>query len=284
MATTDWASLLSGGGLIATALGTYDLSGGAVEDIKAMGALSDDITKLGETAAAEAEFQPFTVTTAGGGTIDVKGDGGIDYSQALGAEEQAIRSGMLTNAQTLAGQTPLTAQDLYSQIQAIRDPVAERQRQQMEARLAAQGRLGTRTSMFGGTPEALAMEKALAEQQSSDIFQATQLAPQLEQARLGNIQGMLSTAYTPEMRYQEALTPAIQTSNISQSGRLGSSEALYKSGIAGLETEAAAIQGAATLESARVRALADALGMAFGAGMGEDGSYEVPGWLKELLG
>ena len=36
-------------------------------------------------------------------------------------------------------------------------PEEERQRLEMEQRMAAQGRLGVRTAQFGGTPEQLAL-------------------------------------------------------------------------------------------------------------------------------
>jgi len=206
------------------------------------------------------------VTTAGGGTVDVKKGGGIDYSQALGTEEDAIRSGMLGQAQTAAqGFTPTSAADLYAKIQEMRNPEVARQRQALESRLAAQGRLGTQTSMFGGTPEALAMEKAIQEQQSADILSALTQAPQLDAANLANISGMLGVAYTPEQRAQEALTPAAQFANIAMSGGLGAAESLYKSGIAGLEAGAQGTLAASTLEGQRVRALADALSGFFGA-------------------
>jgi hypothetical protein len=49
----------------------------------------------------------------------------------------------------------------------------------LEERLANQGRLGVRTAMFGGTPEQLALEKAIAEQQAGLGVSA------MEQARAG---------------------------------------------------------------------------------------------------
>jgi hypothetical protein len=63
----------------------------------------------------------------------------------------------------------------------------------------------------------------------------------------------------------QALQAATNLANVAQSARLGESESIYRGGIAGLEAQAAADAAVAGLESARVRALADALGSFFGA-------------------
>jgi hypothetical protein len=277
------ADLVSGAGLIGTALGVYDLSEGAVSDVKRMGTeLGARAPQIGAQAASAAEFTPFTVTT-GTGTTAVTPEGG--YTQTLTPTGQQIQEGMFNQALGAIPQTQVTPEALYSQLQEMRAPTTDRQRLALENRLAAQGRLGTSSMMYGGsTPEQLALEQSLREQESKDMLTALTQAGALTGQNIQNVAGMLGVGYTPETQALATLTPAAQLANIAQSGRLGESEAIYKGGIAGLETEAAGITGAATLESARVRALADALGMAFGAGMGEDGSYEVPGWLEELLG
>ena len=281
----DIAGLLGGAAELGAATLPYTMTEGIVDKLEQMGqTLKSEAGTLGESAASEARFTPFTVTTAGGGTVNVGDGGGIDYSQALGTEEADIRSGMLGQAQTAAGAyTPTSAADLYAKIQEMRNPEITRQRQALESRLAAQGRLGTQTSMFGGTPEALAMEKAIQEQQSEDILSALTQAPQLDAANLANITGMLGVAYSPEQRAQEALTPAAQFANIAMSGGLGAAESLYKSGIAGLEAGAAGTTAAATLEGQRARALADALGGFFAAdaASGQQSAYDQ---LLEALG
>jgi hypothetical protein len=78
----------------------------------------------------------------------------------------------------LGGATP-TAQSVYEQIRAMQSPEEERQRQALENRLAAQGRLGVSTAAYGGTPEQLAFEKAQAEARNQASLQALQTADQL---------------------------------------------------------------------------------------------------------
>ena len=78
----------------------------------------------------------------------------------------------------LGGATP-TAQSVYDQIRATQSPEEERQRLALENRLAAQGRLGVQTDMYGGTPEQFAMDKAQAEARNSASLQAMSMADQL---------------------------------------------------------------------------------------------------------
>jgi len=91
----------------------------------------------------------------GGSMFDYLGD------PAAREDEQTALMNMLANG-NVAGREA----DIMSRLQASVAPEQERARLQLEQRLANQGRLGVQTSMFGGTPEALALEKAIAEQQA----------------------------------------------------------------------------------------------------------------------
>jgi hypothetical protein len=96
----------------------------------------------------------------------------------------------------LAGQaaqdvlTPTAAReaDVFERIRATQRPEEERQRLQLEERLAQQGRLGVRTAMFGGTPEQLAMSKAQEEAQDRASLAAMQQAQAERQQALGTAQ------------------------------------------------------------------------------------------------
>lgn len=308
----DWTGLLTGGAQLGAAYLPYEAGQGIVDYLRgqdpaaALAGVQTDVT-------GALEFTPYSVSTGfGAGQIGPQGQ----YATTLSPEAAAIQRSLLGQAQTSAGalggaptgygqlestalqqaqsllgtQTP-TAQSLFEQIQSIQAPEQERQRLALENRLAAQGRLGTQTSMFGGTPEALALEQAIQQQQAASAFQAQQLAPQLAQqqlaqatglfglgaqagltpaqqqaAQLANIQASLGAAYAPQSQELAALQQAANLANIAQSARLGQAESLYRGGIAGLEAQAAADTSVAALEAARVRALADALGSFFGAG------------------
>jgi len=89
----------------------------------------------------------------------------------------------------LGGSTTGMADQLFQQQQAMRSPVQQRQQLELENRLRAQGRLGTSTAAYGGTPEQLAMAKAVQEQQAADAFnsmtQAEQMAASQQARALG---------------------------------------------------------------------------------------------------
>ena len=78
-------------------------------------------------------------------------------------------------------------QAVYDRIRATQLGEEERQRLALEERLFAQGRGGVQTSMFGGTPEQLALAKAQESAQNQAALMAMQQAQaeQAQQAALG---------------------------------------------------------------------------------------------------
>ena len=89
-------------------------------------------------------------------------------------EEQTNIIGMLTQDPT---QRAGREADIFQRLEAVQAPERERARLQLEERLLGQGRSGVRTSMFGGTPEELALNKAIEEQRAASAVSA------MEQAR-----------------------------------------------------------------------------------------------------
>lgn len=100
-------------------------------------------------------------------------------------------------------------QAIFNRMQAAMSPAQERERLALEQRLAAQGRLGVTTNMFGGTPEGLALAKAQEEARNQAMLGAMEFAgaEQARQAQLGA--GMLSAAYTPQQQLLAAIAPGI---------------------------------------------------------------------------
>lgn len=100
-------------------------------------------------------------------------------------------------------------QAVFDRMQAAMSPAQERERLALEQRLAAQGRLGVTTNMFGGTPEGLALAKAQEEARNQAMLSAMEFAgaEQARQAQLGA--GMLSAAYTPQQQLLAAIAPGI---------------------------------------------------------------------------
>jgi len=100
-------------------------------------------------------------------------------------------------------------QAVFDRMQAAMSPAQERERLALEQRLAAQGRLGVATNMFGGTPDALALAKAQEEARTQAMLGAMEFAG-AEQARQADIGiGMLGAAYTPQRELLAAIAPGI---------------------------------------------------------------------------
>lgn len=282
----DWSQLgglFSGAGQLAAAYLPYKESGEQLDWLKSQGPLLQQAaTEIGSEAAGRAAFQPFTVTTGTGATTSVGADGG--YTMALTPEQKQLQDSLFAQAQGAVGTATPTAQELYAQMAQMRSPEEERRRLDLENRLRAQGRLGTTTAMFGGTPDALALEKAIQEQQAADVLTSLTTAPTLAAQNIQNIQGLLGAAYTPETQALAAMQPAVNLANIAQSGRLGEAESIYKGGIAGLEAGTAAATGAGALESGRVNALAQALSGLFAGGYNVETGERMPSEVERLIG
>ena len=278
----ELAGLLGGAGAAASAILPYTMSQEAIDQLKAIGSeMGARGPELGALASEATEFEPFTVTT-GAGTTEVGPTGG--YTQTLAETPQAIQEGLLSGALAAIPGAQVTPEQLYAQIQEARQPGIERQRLALEQRQFAQGRGGVQTAAYGGTPEQLALEQSLREQESRDMLTALTQAGALTGQNIQNIQGMLTGGYTPQTQALATLSPAANLAQIAQSGRLGESEALYKGGIAGLETEAAGLTGAANLEAARTKALGDTLAQFFGVQMAQGQTQSPYERLLDLLG
>ena len=223
--------------------------------------------------ARRSEFKPFTVTTPTGSRATL-GAGGMDtmlspteqllQSRLLGFGSEAFnflndpvaRAGLQEETIGMLTQDPMQRaareQDIFGRMQATLAPEQERARLGLEERLAGQGRLGVRTAMFGGTPEQLALEKAIAEQQAglgvSAMEQArAEQALQSQQtlAGLGETRGRLGllgelglssipAAYAGQNQLLANLQPELEAQRIGtalQSAGVGLGAQLAESGL-----------------------------------------------------
>lgn len=117
--------------------------------------------------------------TAGLGQVGT-GLGDINALRSQYAQAAQQASGML------GGSTQNMANQLFQTQQAMVTPEQQRQQLALEDRLRAQGRLGVTTAQYGGTPEQLAMAKAVQEQLAGSAYGAMTNAEQMaasQQAR-----------------------------------------------------------------------------------------------------
>jgi hypothetical protein len=211
--------------------------------------------------------------TTGAGATGISTDpttGLPSLSLNLSPEMSALQQSLFGQAQSLAGTAGPTAEQLFQQLQGIRSPETERARLGLENRLAAQGRLGTQTAAFGGTPEALALEKAIQEQQSQDLFGTQTLAQELEKGRLANITGLLGGAFAPEEQLLGGLATLAPLTQAGTDVAKSRAQLLRDLGITEVEAVSGLLGNLSTLEGDRLKALSQALSGMFASG--EDGT------------
>lgn len=197
---------------------------------------------LAERLSGMMEFQPYTVTSATGGQFGMRQDpvtGQMVYELQTSPEEQALQQQQLERAGMFFGQAAMPTaqreQEVYQRMRAAMTPEEERQRLALEQRLAAQGRLGTRTSMFGGTPEQLALAQAQEEAKNQAILSAMQFAGQEQQrqAQLGS--GMLAAGYIPQAQLLSAVQPGMTTAEQARQARAQQAGTFGETYVTGLE-------------------------------------------------
>jgi len=153
--------------------------------------------------------------------------------------EQAISTGAFTDAQTLLGNVvqdrSAREQEIFDRIRATQEAEEERNRLALEERLFNQGRLGVRTSMFGGTSEQLALAQAQEEARNRASLAAIQQAQteQAQDARLGT--QLLGAAYLPEAQLQNTFRNALTAAEINRQANQFGTGLFAESSIAGLD-------------------------------------------------
>ena len=236
---------------------------------------------------------------AGGGAFTGAGPMiGPNIQTVLSPEQQAISSGAFTDAQTLLGNVvqdrSAREQEIFDRIRATQEAEEERNRLALEERLFNQGRLGVRTSMFGGTSEQLALAKAQEEARNRASLAAIQQAQaeQAQDARLGT--QLLGAAFLPEAQAQNAFRNALTAAEINRRANQFGTGLFAESSIAGLDAllgsgigqaELMGRIGTSLLSGAMGGAgsgqggIGDAIGKAF-----EEYGPEIGGAIADLLG
>ena len=197
---------------------------------------------LAQELSGMLEFQPYTVTSATGGQFGMTQDpttGQMTYQLETSPEEQELQRQQMERAgmffQQAAMPTADREQQVYERMRAAMTPEEERQRLALEQRLAAQGRLGTRTSMFGGTPEQLALAQAQEEAKNQAILNAMQFAGQEQQrqAQLGS--GMLAAGYVPQAQLLSAVQPGMTAAERARQAQAQQAQTYGQTYASGLE-------------------------------------------------
>lgn len=244
----------------------------------------------------DTQFKPFTLTS-GIGQAATTAEGGLGFT--LSPEQQALQQqltglgssslGFLGDAAAReAEQTSIINMltggggagreaDVMARLQASVAPEQERQRMALEERLLSQGRLGVTTNQYGGTPEALALEKAIAEQQAGFGVSAIQQAQAEQAQRSGQVlQGLgetrqrlgmlgdvglsaLQQSYAPTTTLAELMKPTLGAADISAAGQRQGAQLGASMLQAGMGAQTSAQAQANQLEQIRTQALTNIL-------------------------
>ena len=238
------AAGLGAAGLALASKGYSDLGDIGQDALEYLATGRDGEPSLADRLSGMLEFQPYTVTTATGGQFGMTQDpatGQMTYNIQMSPEEQAFQQQLFQNASNLFGDAAMSPeereQQVFDRMMTAMSPQQERERLALENRLAAQGRLGVRTDMFGGTPEGLALAKAQEEARNAAILNAMNFAGQerMQTAQLG--QGMLASSYLPQAQLLNALQPGMTAAEqrrqaiAQQAGTYGQT---YAAGLQGL--------------------------------------------------
>ena len=212
---------------------------------------------LAERLQGMLEFQPYSITTATGSQFGMAQDpvtGEMTYQMGLSPREQQLQQTLADQAGMFFGlagaPTADREQQVYERMMAATASERERQRLALEERLANQGRLGVRTSMFGGTPEQLAMAKAEEEARNMAILNAMQFAGQEQQrqAQLGS--GMLASSYMPQAQLLQGLAPGMSASEARRQALSEQAKTYGQTYATGLEALLQSALGQSTLAGA----------------------------------
>jgi len=156
--------------------------------------------------------------------------------------------------------------------------------------------------MFGGTPEQLALEKALAEQQAGlgvraieqarqeQALQSSQTLAGLQEtrARLGLLGDVglsaLQQSYMPQQQLLNTLSPAINLSNIATTGQARGAQFGTSLLQSGLSAQQGAERTAANLEQQRIQGITNLLAGQIGAQGQVTQTGLLQGILQNILG
>lgn len=258
----NWLNLLQGGanlGLVEKGIG----------DVRASGAnVQSNLSNLTNQLRSDLTFKPYTVTSATGGFSAGPEGATSTLSPELQQYMQRLQegAGMFYN-RTLAD-TGTRAADITAQMEAALAPQRERDRLALEQRLLGQGRLGVSTAAYGGTPEQLALAKAVEEQRAANAVNARGQAmnEQLQNYNIG--QGMFGLSFMPQQQNLAAAAAGVPFAELLNRANQQRAVTTGELGAAGITAASNTEQQANMLRLAQLQGLSDMLLGSQNAGAG----------------
>jgi hypothetical protein len=272
-------------GGLAQAGGAYYAGEEGIRDAKKSGKDAFNLSQtLGQKAIDQSKFKPFALTS-NMGSVNATRDafGNLNTSMSLndalqGGQDDtyAAMAGILGDVQQDRG---AREGDVFSKLEAMMQPDRERDRLAMEQRLFNQGRTGVSTSAYGGTPEQLAMQKAIEEQRAGSAVSAMNIANTEQQQGFGNLTALGNLAMLPqEQMNQQAKIAAQIAGDVNVADRQGATD-MAALGRTGIQAKLGGESNAAAIKQTQMRALIDSIG---GTPTNADGSGGSVGFLQQL--
>ena len=228
----------------AARLGQTQIAEGVLPYTQALGSTAQQgLMNVGQTAAnMVGQFTPYGVSgSLFGTTVDpttgqlktaLTEDARQMYNPFAQVAQQSANAALMTDVDKLST-------DYYNKLAALSAPEQERQRLATESRLRAQGRLGVSGAAYGGaTPEQLALEQAIAQQQLQRELQARQAAISERGALIG--QGAAALQPIQNLTQQELAQAQLggQLGQIAQQGRISAAGLFAQPAAQGYTTQA----------------------------------------------
>lgn len=217
-------------------------------------------TELADELLTQTQFRPYGITTASGSSFGMNVNpktGELNTTMTLSPEEQAMRDSLMANATSMYDSAAQgigeRTDDIFQSMQTAMQPGMQRQRLENEQRMAAQGRLGMSSNMFGGmAPEDFKLNLAQQEAMNNAYLGAMQQArgEQAQQAAIA--QQMFGASYLPQNQLIAGLQPGMtaagqqQQANLYGAGLFGQARASGIDALLGAGMGRANIVGAAS--------------------------------------
>lgn len=198
----------------------------------------------------------------------------MQYTSTLSPREQAFYQGAFGGAGSMFGNALEGTEDrtraIYGNMLDVMRPEMERQRLTQEERMAAQGRLGVSSNLYGGmAPEDFQLNRAQQEAMSNAYLGAMEQArgEQLQQANIGNL--LIGASYLPQAQMLNAIQPGMEAAGQEQAGRRTGASMFGESYASGIDALLASAMGQSNLMGSLGSGLLS--GTIQGANMGRTG-------------
>ena len=217
------------------------------------------LKNLTDTVRSDLTFKPYTVTSATGSFTGGPEGGTSTLSPDLQQMMSRLQEGAGMFYNRGLADTGDRAAQITAQMEAALAPQRERERLALEQRLLGQGRLGVSTAAYGGTPEQLALAKAMEEQRAVNAVNARNQAMN-EQLQNMNIGGSLfNLSFVPQQEQLRAAGAFSPYAELATRGQQQKALTTAELGQAGLTAATASEALANQLRTQQLQSLSDLL-------------------------